>query len=268
MSCNDMSFPSSFFLQMQTNHNEEDQDLLQAPMNPCNSNLHTSPLARNWSSISEPDEEFSDDDGSLQQGEKKKRLSIEQVRTLEKSFEIGNKLEPERKIQLAKALGLKPRQVAIWFQNRRARSKTKQLERDYDSLKRQFEAVRSENEALVAQNKKLQSEIMALKGREGAELINLNKETEASLTNLSNTSSEINLEMATDKSIANSHHGLPFYPSVRPQNLSYFMENSTNLEVKRPKSEIGFNEGSFSSLLCGVEENSSFWPWTDRHNFN
>jgi homeobox-leucine zipper protein len=160
MSCNEMSFPSSFFLQMQRHPNEEDQDLLHPQINPCNPGLHTSPLTRNWSSISEADEEFSDDDGSLQQGEKKKRLSIEQVRTLEKSFEIGNKLEPERKIQLAKALGLKPRQVAIWFQNRRARSKTKQLEKDYDALKRQFEAVRRDNDALVAQNKKLQSEVI------------------------------------------------------------------------------------------------------------
>jgi len=79
---------------------------------------------------------------------------------LEKNFEIGNKLEPERKTQLARALGLQPRQVAIWFQNRRARWKTKQLEKDYDVLKRQFEAIRSENESLQAQNKKLQTEVM------------------------------------------------------------------------------------------------------------
>ncbi|PPD99295.1 hypothetical protein GOBAR_DD03696 [Gossypium barbadense] len=77
------------------------------------------------------EDESSDDDGS-HVGEKKKRLKLEQVKALEKSFESGNKLEPQRKLQLAKALGLKPRQVAIWFQNRRARWKTKQLEKDYD----------------------------------------------------------------------------------------------------------------------------------------
>ncbi|KAJ3673357.1 hypothetical protein LUZ60_006731 [Juncus effusus] len=266
MSCNDMSFPSSFFLQMQTNPHESEQ--LQDLHPQINPQFLASPLTRNWSSVSEPEEEFSDDEGS-QMGEKKKRLSIEQVRTLEKSFEVGNKLEPERKVQLAKALGLKPRQVAIWFQNRRARSKTKQLERDYDALKRQFEAIKSDNETLVAQNKKLQSEILALKGKEGPELINLNKDTEVSFTNMSNNSSEINLDLVNGKSMNNSHHGLPFYPSIRPQNLNYFMENSPNLESKRPKSEIGFNEGSFSSLLSGgAEENNSFWPWTERHNFN
>ena len=103
------------------------------------------------------DDDLSDD--GMQTGEKKRRLKMEQVRTLEKSFEQGNKLEPERKMQLAGALGLQPRQVAIWFQNRRARWKTKQLEKDYDVLKRQFEAMKSENESLHEQNKKLQAEV-------------------------------------------------------------------------------------------------------------
>lgn len=84
---------------------------------------------------------------------------MEQVRTLEKNFELGNKLEPERKMQLARVLGLQPRQIAIWFQNRRARWKTKQLEKDYDSLKRQFDAIKAENDVLQAQNKKLQTEV-------------------------------------------------------------------------------------------------------------
>lgn len=103
------------------------------------------------------DEELSDD-GS-QAGEKKKRLNMEQVRSLEKSFELGNKLEPERKMQLAKSLGLQPRQIAIWFQNRRARWKTKQLEKEYEALKRQFEALKADNHALKAHNHKLHAEV-------------------------------------------------------------------------------------------------------------
>jgi homeobox-leucine zipper protein len=95
-------------------------------------------------------------------GERKRRLSVEQVRTLERSFEVANKLEPERKAQLARALGLQPRQVAIWFQNRRARWKTKQLEKDYDALRRQLDAARAENDALLSHNKKLQTEVCTM----------------------------------------------------------------------------------------------------------
>ncbi|XP_048632951.1 homeobox-leucine zipper protein ATHB-20-like [Brassica napus] len=50
------------------------------------------------------DEENLSEDGShmmLGEKKKKKRLQLEQVKALEKSFELGNKLEPERKIKLA-----------------------------------------------------------------------------------------------------------------------------------------------------------------------
>ncbi|TYI30776.1 hypothetical protein ES332_A05G410700v1 [Gossypium tomentosum] len=115
------------------------------------------------------EDESSDDDGS-HVGEKKKRLKLEQVKALEKSFESGNKLEPQRKLQLAKALGLKPRQVAIWFQNRRARWKTKLLEKDYDVLKKQCEALKADADALQAQNKKLSAELLSLKTKDSNEI--------------------------------------------------------------------------------------------------
>lgn len=78
---------------------------------------------------------------------------------LEKSFEAENKLEPDRKTQLAKKLGLQPRQVAVWFQNRRARWKTKQLERDYDLLKASYDSLLSDYDAAVKQNERLKSEV-------------------------------------------------------------------------------------------------------------
>lgn len=111
--------------------------------------------------ITKAEDELSDD--GMQTGEKKRRLNAEQVRALERSFELqGNKLESERKLQLATALGLQPRQVAIWFQNRRARWKAKQLEMDYELLKTQFDAFKSQNEALKQHNQKLQSEVVIL----------------------------------------------------------------------------------------------------------
>ncbi|KAK6116473.1 hypothetical protein DH2020_049766 [Rehmannia glutinosa] len=83
-------------------------------------------------------------DGSSIRPEKKRRLSPNQVQFLEKSFEVENKLEPDRKIQLAKEIGLQPRQVAIWFQNRRARYKTKVLEKEYDSLKTSYDKLKAD----------------------------------------------------------------------------------------------------------------------------
>lgn len=85
-----------------------------------------------------------------------------QVHLLEQSFEKENKLEPERKTQLAKKLGLQPRQVAVWFQNRRARWKTKQLERDYDLLKSTYDQLLSNYDSIVKDNDKLRSEVFKL----------------------------------------------------------------------------------------------------------
>lgn len=76
--------------------------------------------------------------------EKKRRLTFEQVKALEKNFEVENKLEPDRKTKLAEELGLQPRQIAVWFQNRRARLKTKELERDYGVLKANYDALKQD----------------------------------------------------------------------------------------------------------------------------
>ncbi|KAJ0053154.1 hypothetical protein Pint_00643 [Pistacia integerrima] len=88
----------------------------------------------------------------------KRRFSDEQIRSLELMFENETRLEPRKKLQLARELGLQPRQVAIWFQNKRARWKSKQLERDYnilqanyDNLASRFESLKKEKQALVIQ---------------------------------------------------------------------------------------------------------------------
>ncbi|PKA49073.1 Homeobox-leucine zipper protein HOX21 [Apostasia shenzhenica] len=227
-------------------------------------------------------DELSDD--CSQAGEKKRRLNMEQVRTLEKNFELGNKLEPERKMQLARALGLQPRQIAIWFQNRRARWKTKQLEKDYELLKRQFDAIKADNDALHSNNTKLQAEIMALRGREAPERINLNKETEGSSSNRSENSSEINLDISRTTSTATAApsdsplnpnvHSIPFFQSGRPPPvISQLLQSSSSsrqdsLHCIKMEQPGAVTEENLSNLLCGMEDQNAFWPWPDHHHFH
>lgn len=103
-----------------------------------------------------------DSDDCFRQPEKKRRLTVDQVQFLEKSFEVENKLEPERKLQLAKDLRLQPRQVAIWFQNRRARWKTKQLEKDYQVLKASYDKLQADYENILKEKEKLKAEVLSL----------------------------------------------------------------------------------------------------------
>ncbi|KAK1376498.1 Homeobox-leucine zipper protein ATHB-13 [Heracleum sosnowskyi] len=190
--------------------------------------------------MSDPD----DDDGSGTVGtggSKKRRLNMEQVRTLEKSFEMGNKLEPDRKLELARVLGLQPRQIAIWFQNRRARWKTKQLEKDYDLLKSQYDAVKAENDSLQSHNQKLHAQILALKNGEPTESINLNKETEGSSSNRSTeNSSEIKPDFSRRTPPAIDSH---------PQKLT-------------------IKEEHFCNMFNGVDDQTAFWPWLEQQPFN
>nr|XP_016452182.1 PREDICTED: homeobox-leucine zipper protein ATHB-52-like [Nicotiana tabacum] len=108
----------------------------------------------------------------------KKRLNQEQVKRLEESFDSTKKLEPEQKIQLAKELGVPPRQIAIWYQNRRARWKNQSLELDYNALQHKLDTtlaekrkIEKENERLRGELKKVNEMLVACKKAQGYEEI-------------------------------------------------------------------------------------------------
>ncbi|CAN8237360.1 unnamed protein product [Cochlearia groenlandica] len=88
---------------------------------------------------------------------KKKRLTSEQLASLERSFQEDIKLDSDRKLKLSRELGLLPRQIAVWFQNRRARWKAKQLEHLYDTLRQDYDVVSREKHMLHEEVKKLRA---------------------------------------------------------------------------------------------------------------
>ncbi|KAF5460958.1 hypothetical protein F2P56_020790 [Juglans regia] len=89
----------------------------------------------------------------------KKRLNPEQVRLPDRSFTSNNKLEPERKLQLAEQLVLPLRQVAIWYQNKRARWKTQSLELEHNVLHQELENALVENRWLEKDMERLKGEL-------------------------------------------------------------------------------------------------------------
>ncbi|KAE8689285.1 Homeobox-leucine zipper protein HOX21 [Hibiscus syriacus] len=249
-----MAFPPHPFM-FQTLHQDQNRDHLPSPYS-LDSFLSSPPQLFHGVGKLEKvlhighgngDDELSND-GSHHGEKKKKRLNTEQVRALEKSFELGNKLDPDRKLQLAKEIGLKPRQIAIWFQNRRARCKNKQLEKDFDALKKQFEAIKADNHALKAQNIKLTTELLSLKNRDSYES-RIKNENEGSCSNGSGDSRDVNLDISRTTLRASS---------IRPATT---MAQPLDLKLDRVAQE---DPSLTCHMLNGVYEQQVFWPWADQ----
>ncbi|KAG6384374.1 hypothetical protein SASPL_155813 [Salvia splendens] len=147
--------------------------------------------------MQENGDEYFDD--YFSQPEKKRRLSADQVQFLERSFDVENKLEPERKLQLANELGLQPRQIAVWFQNRRARCKTKSLETEYETLHSSYKSLKMDYDNLVKANEKLKAEVLHLKHSGTAQDVEILDTKELSEAMPTSTDEEHKVSISTSK---------------------------------------------------------------------
>ncbi|KAG0456129.1 hypothetical protein HPP92_023917 [Vanilla planifolia] len=102
-------------------------------------------------------EEGEEEEGDGGHRPKKLRLTKEQSRLLEESFRQNHTLNPKQKEALASRLRLRPRQVEVWFQNRRARTKLKQTEMECEYLKRCFGSLTEENRRLQREVEELRA---------------------------------------------------------------------------------------------------------------
>ncbi|CAI5985134.1 unnamed protein product [Closterium sp. NIES-65] len=91
-------------------------------------------------------------DGDGGDGNKRKmRLSQDQISMLEQVFQKHPKLVARQKASLAERLGVRMRQVEVWFQNRRARTKVKQTEAALEGLRQRCQQLAEENKRLKLQ---------------------------------------------------------------------------------------------------------------------
>ncbi|KDP37249.1 hypothetical protein JCGZ_06305 [Jatropha curcas] len=98
--------------------------------------------------------EHDDEDGGGDDKNKKKkrkkyhRHTAEQIREMEALFKESPHPDEKQRQQLSKQLGLAPRQVKFWFQNRRTQIKAIQERHENSLLKTEMEKLREENKAM------------------------------------------------------------------------------------------------------------------------
>ncbi|KZV21686.1 Homeobox protein isoform 1 [Dorcoceras hygrometricum] len=189
--------------------------------------------------------------------EKKRRLTVDQVQFLEKSFEAENKLEPERKSQLAVELGLQPRQIAIWFQNRRARLRTKQVETDYETLNEKYNCLKIDYDNLLKENEKLNQEVFHLKENLNAK----EKEKENSQSCIMKGPCELWIENPISATVSNDEESTVLAMACLNEDQSEARSDSST-----GTDSLCYNNGRLSLLLETCDSSQVFEP--ERSDFS
>ncbi|CAH8387035.1 unnamed protein product [Eruca vesicaria subsp. sativa] len=220
-----------------------------------------------------------------------RRFSDEQIKSLEMMFESETKLEPRKKVQLARELGLQPRQVAIWFQNKRARWKSKQLEtefnilrQNYNDLASQFESLKKEKQALVSELHRLNEEVQKTNeverlccGDQAAmvALSSTNHESENEENTRREPEEEVRPEMEVCEKghdgVVSGHHNDDddggFNNNIKREYFGGFEEEADHLmNIVEPADSCLTSSddwGGFKSDTNLLDQSSSNYPWWD-----
>ncbi|KAA8533554.1 hypothetical protein F0562_031012 [Nyssa sinensis] len=203
-----------------------------------------------------------------------RRFTDEQIRSLESIFKSETKLEPRKKMVLARELGLQPRQIAIWFQNKRARWKSKQIEQDYrvlkanyDNLNAQFESLKKEKQSLLIQLQKL-SDLLNKPQDEGRG----SKDLRENSTDGGSDNGDTYCEFKTRPGSLNDrldHEVIMYSDDDERGNGGYFgqeeeqellnMGEQADGSIASPVRTCNFNSGGFFDQSCGSSNWWDFW---------
>ncbi|KAK2995888.1 hypothetical protein RJ640_028296 [Escallonia rubra] len=203
-----------------------------------------------------------------------RRFTDEQLRSLESMFKLETKLEPRKKLQLARELGLQPRQVAIWFQNRRARWKSKQIEQEYrvlkanyDKLNSQFESLKKEKQTLLVQLQKLNDRLKQPHDRgQGS------KDSDGNSTDAGSDNEDTNCEFKVKPSCSSEalEYGAVMYSDDDERGSTRYLAQEEELELLNlggqvdgslvpPEKWCNLDSGGLPDHSCGTSNWWDFW---------
>ncbi|KAF0893996.1 hypothetical protein E2562_033783 [Oryza meyeriana var. granulata] len=196
-------------------------------------------------------------------GERKRRFTEEQIRSLESMFHAHHaKLEPREKAELARELGLQPRQVAIWFQNKRARWRSKQLEHDYAALRAKYDSLHSRVESLKQEKLALTSQLYELRERlkEREERSGNGATTTAASSSSCNGGSEEEVNDDDKRNVAAGCLDLEPPESCVLGGATCATPADVSVESDQCDDQLDYDEGLIPESFCATPELWEPWP--------